>query len=219
MADYKHVIVIGVDGAGAFFRDADTPNIDRIFENGAKTYNMRSISPTSSCPCWMSCLHGVLPEHHGIIENYFVERFPLPDTVSRYPSFLKLAKERFPDMDAAAIYDWIGINGIVEDGAGITKQKFHDAPLADYIVNDYLVNNVPSVLFIHFGTTDTKGHLEGYGSEAHLEQITVTDGYIGRIYDKLEELGMADDTLFIVTTDHGGTMERYAHLAYLHTLE
>ena len=28
---YKHVVVIGVDGAGAFFRDAQTPNLDKIF--------------------------------------------------------------------------------------------------------------------------------------------------------------------------------------------
>ena len=208
MADYKHVVVIGVDGAGAFFREANTPNIDRIFEKGAKTYKMRSTTPTSSCPCWMSCLHGVLPEHHGIIENYFVEKFPFPESAKRYPSFLKLAKEAFPDKDAAAIYNWIGINGIVEDDAGITKLKLHDGPITDYVVNEYLDNNDPSVLYIHYGSTDSKGHLEGYGSKAHLEQITLIDGFIGRIFDKLGELSMLDDTLFIVTTDHGGTSER-----------
>ena len=33
----SHVIVIGVDGAGSFFRQAETPNLDRIFARGAKT--------------------------------------------------------------------------------------------------------------------------------------------------------------------------------------
>ncbi len=28
---YKHVYIIGIDGAGRFFKDADTPNFDRIF--------------------------------------------------------------------------------------------------------------------------------------------------------------------------------------------
>ena len=31
---YTHIVVIGVDGAGAWVKDADTPNFDRIFENG-----------------------------------------------------------------------------------------------------------------------------------------------------------------------------------------
>ena len=36
MYTYKRVALIGVDGAGTFFRQTDTPNIDRIFENGSK---------------------------------------------------------------------------------------------------------------------------------------------------------------------------------------
>ena len=35
---YKHVVILGVDGGGTGFREADTPNLDRIFENGSVTY-------------------------------------------------------------------------------------------------------------------------------------------------------------------------------------
>ena len=35
---YKHVVIIGADGAGAFFRDTDTPRCDGIFAGGATTY-------------------------------------------------------------------------------------------------------------------------------------------------------------------------------------
>ena len=38
----------------------------------------------------------------------------------------------------------------------------------------------------------------------HLDRITVTDGLIGRIYDMYVKRGFIDDTLFIVTADHGG---------------
>ena len=40
-AGYRHVVVVGVDGAGGWFKDADTPNFDRIFQNGAVTYRAR----------------------------------------------------------------------------------------------------------------------------------------------------------------------------------
>lgn len=213
MADYKHVVILGVDGAGAFFRNTATPNIDRIFENEAVTYDMRVTSPTSSCPSWMSCLHGVNPEHHGYLENCTVEYYTYKSSDFKYPSFLKLVKDQDPDSEIAAIYAWIGINGIVEDDAGIRKVKLSDAPLTDYIAGEYLDNNTPKVLFVHFGTPDNFGHRFGYGGEEHLNQITLVDSYIGRIYDKLEEKKMIDDTLFIVTSDHGGAKKWHGGLS------
>ena len=51
---YKRVVLIGVDGAGAFFRDTDTPCIDEIFENGAISYNVLTSNPTISAQCWGS---------------------------------------------------------------------------------------------------------------------------------------------------------------------
>ena len=56
---YSHVIVIGVDGAGAWFKDADTPNFDRIFAKGAVTYRALSSKPTISAECWGLMLIGV----------------------------------------------------------------------------------------------------------------------------------------------------------------
>ena len=37
MKKFDHVIVVGIDGVGSFIKDADTPNFDKIFENGAVT--------------------------------------------------------------------------------------------------------------------------------------------------------------------------------------
>ena len=208
MYEYKHVVVLGVDGAGSYFKAAETPNIDRIFESGAITYDMRVTSFTSSCPSWMSCLHGVNPEHHGMVENYFVEYFTYKPSEVKYPSFLRVVKEARPEAEVAAIYNWIGINGIVEEDAGITKCKFHDSKLCDFLVDDYLENNDVTVLYVHFGSPDSMGHMHGYGTPEHLNQINVIDGYVGRIFDKLTEKGIIDDTLFIVTSDHGGTPEK-----------
>ena len=39
---YKRVFIIGIDGAGRFIKDADTPNFDRIFKDGAVNYTARA---------------------------------------------------------------------------------------------------------------------------------------------------------------------------------
>lgn len=204
MADYKHVVVIGVDGAGSFFRDTDIPNIREIFADGAVTYDMRVTAPTSSCPSWMSCLHGVNPEHHGLIENHFVEYFTYPSSEFRFPSFLRVYKEANPDAEVVALYNWIGIKGIIENDAGIVQMHMGDDRIAEYLTVEYLPRKKPDLLYVHFGRTDSMGHAYGYGSNEHLMQISITDRFIGQIYYAMQDNGMLDDTLFIVTSDHGG---------------
>ena len=88
---YKHVVVIGVDGAGAFFKEADTPNIDRIFANGAVTYKCLASNPTISAQCWGSLLHGVTPVYHGIT-NSIAENTAYPAD-SKFPSFFRVIRE------------------------------------------------------------------------------------------------------------------------------
>ena len=53
---YKNVVVVGIDGMGNFNKEASTPNMDRIFENGAKTLYGISLSPTISAQNCFSAL-------------------------------------------------------------------------------------------------------------------------------------------------------------------
>ena len=204
---YKYVVIVGVDGAGCFYPDdTDTPNIDRIFADGAVTHTMRVASPTASSVSWMSCLHGVKPENHGNTENVTVEEGGPYTMDSNYPSILRVVKEARPDDEVACLYAWIGINGIVEDGdaIGITKQKLSDAAIVNYLESGYLEANKPTLTYLHFNNPDAVGHNQGHHTEAYWDSIETIDGYIGRIYAAYEAAGMIDDTLFIVTADHGG---------------
>lgn len=257
--DYKYVAIIGVDGAGAFFQQASTPNIDAIFADGAVTYTARTENPSSSGPCWGSLLHGVAPEVHGVDNSNINSAYPYN---SAYPSIFRVIREADANVKLASFAQWGEIStGLIENGFGVNKvyvptatpgihtdedgnQCYADSNgKIDYayknangdvclnyrdllnknMICDYLDEEIPTLMFVQFGGVDYAGEhggvswaggssnnsfnggWGGFGSNAYLQQITITDGYIGEIYAKYEAAGVLEDTLFIVTADHGGT--------------
>lgn len=210
---YKHVVIIGLDGAGAAFRDTNTPGCDAIFANQATTYTCRVGMPSMSAQGWGSILHGVLPEHHGrtneIIEgkDKYDPNYPDPSypASNPYPSIFKVVKQALPGAKLASYVEWNPINaGLVENGLDVEKATGSgDAEVFNKILT-YLTSNDPTVLFVQFSSPDDIGESKGFGSDIYLATITTVDAYVGSIYSKLKQKGLLDDTLFIVTADHGG---------------
>jgi len=199
---YERVVLLGVDGAGAFFRDADTPNLDRIFENGAKSYEVLTSDPTISAECWGSMLHGVTPNIHRLTNGIVASNAYDPE--SPFPSAFRVIRENDPDAVLASFCNWNPINvGIIEDTLNVHKDTAKDAALTKKIC-DFVAENDSKFLFVQFDEVDGAGHGTGYGTQKHLDQITITDGYIAKIYEAYEKRGFLDTTLFIVTADHGG---------------
>ena len=211
-ADYKYVVIIGVDGAGTFFKNAQTPNIDAIFANGATTYSCLTANPTISAQCWGSLLHGVEPSVHGLT-NSVVSSSAFPSN-SKYPSFFRVIRENDKDAVLASFCNWNPINvGIIENNIGVHKVGgISDSKLTDEIVA-YLGTNAPTAMFVQFDEADGAGHSYGYGSANQLAKIAEIDTYIGRIYEAYRQNGMLDETLFIVTSDHGGVGTSHGGLA------
>ena len=210
--NYKHVVIIGVDGAGAFFRNANTPNIDAIFENGAITYDCLAADPTISAECWGSLLHGVEPSAHGIT-NSIARKEPYPKD-SKYPSFFRVIRENDKNAILAAFSHWNPINtGIIEKDIDVYKVGGlpSDSDLTTEIVK-YLGENIPTALYVQFDDADRMGHSCGYGTAEQLSKISELDGYIGRIYEVYEKMGALGETLFIVTADHGGSGKTHGGL-------
>ncbi len=202
---YKHVIIIGVDGGGAFFKNTSTPRMDAIFKNGAVSYRTKTSYPTISAQCWGSMLHSVLPEFHRLTNGTVGSKPFKPD--SPFPSIFRVVKEAFPNANMASFCNWNPINfGIIEDNLGVVKGTGSDPEVADKVVQ-YIQGNDPTLVFVQFDSVDGAGHGSGYGSERHLASITAVDALIGNIYDAVKRKGILDDTLFLVSADHGGTPE------------
>lgn len=205
---YDRVIIFGVDGAGTYFKDANTPYINAIFGTGAMTFEANTVLPSISAQSWTSLMYGVTPDIHGMTNSLTNGTYKVD---SRYPGIFTLTRNAYPDAELAAFTTWEDIiEGIVENDLGVHKDTADDdAQLAEKILA-YLDGNDPKLLFIQFDNTDGYGHATGFGSEWQRHQIEVTDGYIGQIYNKLLEEGLLKNTLFIITPDHGGTPYGYA---------
>ena len=49
---YDYAVIIGVDGAGNFYKDIETPYLNEIFRNHFLTYNAYINTPSKSAQGW-----------------------------------------------------------------------------------------------------------------------------------------------------------------------
>ena len=202
MKKFDHVIVVGIDGVGAFVKDADTPNFDKIFENGAVTYQALSSYPTASAECWGSMLMGVGPEVHKVTYTSIKEVAYPSD--SPFPSMFKRILQAMPEAELGSFCNWSPLTlGLIEENLNVTRDSGGEALLTERIC-DYIRTKMPTFLFIQYDSGDYVGHDQGYNSEAHLKHIHTLDGFLKCVYDATVEAKM-ENTLFMAISDHGGT--------------
>lgn len=203
MQSYKHVVVIGIDGAGAFIREADTPHFDRIFAEGAVTYSALASNPTISAECWGSMLLGVGPEVHKLT-NGVVSSTPYPvDSV--FPSLFRRIRQAMPGAELGSYCDWNPITfGIVENDQDVSSATARDTELIP-VICEYIREKKPTFLFCQLDSVDGAGHGHGYGSREHLQRIHEVDELVNEVYETIRACGILEDTLFLVIADHGGT--------------
>ena len=200
---YKHVFIIGVDGAGKFFRDADTPNFDRIFADGYINYAVRTEVASDSGPNWASILNGVSYYKHWIHNGSSGEVQHTSDF--KYPTIFTLVRRAFPDAELASFVNWNNINfGMIETDVGVTEEQVgNDDGVTDAICQYFDDGNKPTLFFVQLDEVDAAGHAHGSDSKEYYDALHEADARVGRIYDAIERNGLLEDGLFIVTADHG----------------
>ncbi len=213
---YERALIIGVDGAGGYFGEMDTPNFDRVFANGSVTYTGLSQKPTVSAQNWTAMLHGVTYQTH-CIDNTVAASVPWMQ--SKYPSVFKAYAKNHKNAKFLSSTTWYPINyGIIENMISIKKiypsLTFGEKDPSELRIDAYNCDKTiealdkvnPAITFVHFDSPDHAGHGAGYGSDAYIESIQKVDGLIGRLYDAFVERGWADETLFVLVSDHGHTL-------------
>ena len=204
----KHVILIGVDGMGAnYLPNADIPIMTMMMRNGSYTLHARCVLPSSSADNWAAMTMGAGPELTGYTEwDSKTPEIPsrVTDQYKMFPSLFTLLREQKPSSEVGVVYEWGGI-GYLFPKAAVNKDAHCDGDsLTAQTAIQYIKESRPTFLFIHFSSVDGAGHSIGWGTPAYYKAIHETDTRIRAILQSVKDAGIMDQTVVLVTADHGG---------------
>ena len=228
----KHVVFIGIDGwAAEAVRQApaqDLPNIHSLMDHGSWTLSKRSVMPSASAINWASIMNGLPTEMHGF-DKWNSTHGTIPSTSDNGhgipPTLFTILREQHPQAVTGCLFDWTGI-GAVSDTLAMSWHYYTKTytstddviiPVEDYarIATDYIKENKPEFFFLYFGTLDEAGHVRGWYSEEYMERQRILDAAVGQVIEALKEAGIYDDTVIVMSADHGGTNKNHGKFTLL----
>lgn len=207
-----HVVLVGLDGWGAYSMPrAEMPTVKALMDKGCYTMAKRSVLPSSSAVNWASMFMGACPELHG----YTQWGSRTPELPSRelnengiFPTIFSILREARPDAEIGCLYEWDGIKYVVDTlsvsfHAQAVGAEENSEPLC-LMAEEYIKEKKPQLLAVVFDNPDHVGHVSGHDTDAYYAKLEQLDSYIARIVAATKDAGIADDTVFIITSDHGG---------------
>lgn len=208
--EVEHVILIGVDGLGAYaLPNADMPNLKQMMKEGSYSLKARTVLPSSSAVNWASMLMGSGPTMHGYTE--WGSKTPeIPSAIisnyGKYPSVFTIIREQKPSFKSAVIFSWSGIGPLLEKEA---IDIFVDGADKDDwcvdIASEVIRSEKPNFLFLHLSEPDIVGHNIGHDTPEYYQELENVDKRLGSILAAVKEAEIEDNTVILLSADHGGT--------------
>jgi len=193
------VLILSIDG---FRPDAIelTPmrNLQALMDEGAYSLVAQTIYPSTTLPSHSSMLTGLCPDEHGVDWNeYYPELgyangtdiFDLAHAAGLY-TVMVTGKEKLRQItepESTDVFEFIN-----------DRDTVIAASVAELIPQGF------DLMFVHFPTPDWMGHEYGWLSPEQFSVLFRADEALQIILNTLQETGLRDDTLIIVTADHGG---------------
>jgi len=199
-----HVIIISIDGCRPdLLLRADTPFIHSLLGRSSFTFYAQTTDVAITLPSHVSMLTGVKPETHGIDFN----TDPAPGRYPNVPTILELAhaagmttgvfstKSKFSVFTRPHTIDYVWIS---------EEATSPDDDVCAAKAAAAIRQHRPGVMLVHLGGGDYVGHVSGWGSDEQFEALHKADACVAEVFAAIHDAGMDDDTLTIITADHGG---------------
>jgi choline-sulfatase len=225
----RNVLLISIDtlradhlGAYGFPRPT-TPNIDAVAREGVLFKNVHTPVPMT-LPAHVSMLTGTLPPTHGLRDNLLNR---LPDASLTLAEMLKargfttgavvstfVLDHRFGTSQGFDTYD-DRFQALHKIGDLSERKGDETARVAREWLDAH--KEKPFFLFVHFyDPHDPYEPPEPFASQwkAHPYEgeVAFADHCVGQVLDKLRQLGLYDDTLIVITGDHGEMLGEHGEL-------
>ena len=173
-------------------------NLQALMSTGSYSLVSQTIYPSSTLPAHASMLTGLCPDKHGVNWNDYLPKrgyangldiFDLAHAAGMY-TVMVVGKEKLRQVtepENTDVFEYIN-----------DRDTVIAARVAELIPQGF------DLMFVHFPTPDWMGHEYGWLSPEQYSVLFRADEALQTILNALEMAGMLDDTLIIVTADHGG---------------
>lgn len=205
-APQRRVLVISVDGLRPDLAlRADTPRIHELLKQGSFTFWAETTVVSLTLPSHVSMMTGVPPQFHQIEWNRDIEFaqpvYPSVPTLfeiahkAGFSTAMVAGKSKFAIMNKPGTIDYVVVPAV-----GKTFGNLDVADKTIALINEFQ----PQVMLMHVPDVDSAGHALGWSSPEQLAAIATADQAIGKVLDALKAKGILDQTLVIISADHGG---------------
>jgi len=205
IAQNNKVLIIGIDGTRPdALLNANTPNIDDLWQHGAYSFKAKTDEISSSGICWTGMMTGVWHDKHNVTTNAYKN-----PNVAEYPHFFRRYKQFDDASKRYSIVHWAPLHKILQEGDATDALNVKsDAAVSEKAVTRLQEEDV-DVLFVHLDDVDHAGHSKGFDPKkpSYLRAIEQADTHVGEIIAGLKNRPNYKDEnwLVLVSTDHGGT--------------
>jgi predicted AlkP superfamily pyrophosphatase or phosphodiesterase len=206
----EHVLIVGCDGFGSVgFTSSNAPVLHRLMREGSYTLHARGVMPTSSSPNWASIIMGAGPEQHGVTSNdWETNKFEIAPVATgmgtMFPTIFGVLRQQRPSAYIACVHDWDGFGRLMEPRALDLLENVKGSTNTARRAAEVIRQHKPTFLFVHFDDVDHAGHEYGWKSPEYFQAVAEVDELIGGLVTALTEAGIRDQTVVVMTADHGG---------------
>ena len=208
-----HVLLIGIDGWGAYSvpKAHDIPNIRQLMADGCYTLKKRCVLKSESAINWASMFNGAPTEMHGYTDwNSRVPEIPSAAVNKRniYPTIFSIIREQMPNATTGCLAEWDGIKYLVDslaiDYVDVASNYEKDDTQLTRMAEKYIKKSKPTFLAVCYDQIDHVGHAIGHDTPDYYRVLAHIDVQVGRLVQALKDAGIYDDTIIMLTADHGG---------------
>lgn len=217
-----YTIIVSLDGFRWDYPQIHgTPNLNKMTQNGVSAV-MRPSYPASTFPNHYTLITGLVPDHHGIVNNIFWDRanhrqYSMGDSLTRYnPDYYKgepiWTTAQRQGVKAASIY-WVGSDINIKNSYPTYYKEWADQPRLTFEqrVDTALAMltkkeaDRPHLITLYMDEPDASGHHYGPTGQETKLMVNHIDSLIGKLIDGIEKLPFGNQVNLIVTADHGMT--------------